>query len=908
MKFPIFVAFVSLILFLLPIDTLAQQIRPSTDRIPVGSKIVIRLSIPEQDPAIRYRMEISRAGSDNMYSWTTESGPYDQAVELGVPPEPGPYEIILRRADDEVVVQSAPLEVYFAPAPGALSLSTTRATSGETVSVSVQIPEGRYTNSPWIGLFRLGRNTDGGTSIADERIAWDNVPQDGGPANLVMPRWPGRYEVRLFDRREGPFVLDTRQIEVFADPAPGMLSLNASTFEVGAQVTATVTLDRDRHFGSAWMGLFRPESVRENGVVRPEERLNWEWVDKNTMQSTFFAPRTAGTYEIRVFDDESGAFRFELDRIAFEVQATPQPGAIDIAQTDYIIGAPIDFSVNLKPNRFYGSPWVGLFDVEREPTSGNAPRSPNRYTWDWVADGEAEQFNAPAWPGDYQLRLYDRDARYYLLDTVDISVTAPPTPGALSLAKTRVEIGEPIRVTTNLEPNRYYGSPFVGIFSRPRTNVQGGARITTTRVLWDWVRDGEEVNLGAINRPGVFDVRLYDRDNWGYILDSAQIEVVMSPTPGVLTTDKDVYRVGEPITINVDLPQPRYYGSSWVGLMTVPTAYSAPNAPVENYRLAYEWVNSEGGPYTLTAPWTWGTYRVVVMDRQSGGVWLDEKEIKVIPKRENLIRVSGRSFAPGAPMRLQIRWPDGLPLNGPKVTMHRSSYVTEGGALAVEIPLQTHWVNKSDEILEMRAPNEEGLYEFRFTDRNQGFYILDIEEFAVVDPALVPATRTPRRLTPMPGEGRSVPSGTEGLPGSPSLPSDNTPAENQTPTDTEGEEPASDETEVAEDAPDAETPQPETQPSNSAPEDGDASADKTAGPPQLAILTMGPSGMVEVTRISPGQSFLVQARFEASPQSGTVTAELSLGGNPTSIVLRQEQEGVYRSGVVQMPTGAEENQ
>lgn len=908
MKFPFLVAFVSLTLFLLPIEILAQQIRPSSDRRPVGSNIVIRLSIPEQDPAIRYRMGIARAGSTRMYSWTTESGPYDQAVELGVPVDPGPYEVILRRADDEVVVQSVPLEVYFAPTPGALSLSTSRATAGETISVSAQIPEGRYTNSPWIGLFRLGRNTDGGTSIADERWTWDYVPAEGGTVNLVMPRWPGRYEIRLFDRRDGPFVLDAQQVEVFADPAPGMLSLNGSTFEVGAQVTATVTLDRDRHFGSAWMGLFRPESVRENGVVRPENRLNWEWVDKNTMQSTFFAPSTAGTYEIRVFDDESGAFRFELDRIAFEVQATPQPGAIDIAQTDYIIGAPIDFSVNLKPNRFYGSPWVGLFDVEREPAPGNAPRLTTRYTWDWVANGETEKFYAPAWPGNYQLRLYDRDARYYLLDTIDISVTAPPTPGVMALAKTQVEIGEPIKITTNLEPNRYYGSPYIGIFSRPRTNVQGGARITTTRVLWDWVRDGEEVDFGAINRPGIYDVRLYDRDGSGYVLDTTQIEVVMSPTPGVLTTDKDVYRVGEPITINVDLPQPRYYGSPWVGLVTVPNAYSAPNAPVENYRLSYEWVNSGAGPYTLTAPWTWGTYRVVVMDRQSGGVWLDEKEIKVIPKRENLIRVSGRSFAPGAPMRLQIRWPDGLPLAGPKVTMHRSSYVTEGGALAVEIPLQTHWVRESDEILEMQAPSEEGLYEFRFTDRNQGFYILDIEEFAVVDPVLASATRTPRRLTPMPGEGRSEPSSTEGLPGTPRLPSDSTPAEDQPATDTDGDEPANDGTETAENTPDTETPQPESQPSDSAPENSETPADGTAGPPQLAVMTMGPSGMVEVTRISPGQSFLVQARFEAPPQSGTVTAELTLGGNPTSIVLRKEQEGVYRSGVVQMPTGAGEDQ
>lgn len=881
----------------------AQSLEVAGNRFPIGVAVDMAVTLPEVENLPSFELGIAPAGTTRV---TVKERFYKAGREVRqvrVPEEPGRYEVVLRQQDGGVV-QIIPIETVFRPQPGLLQVSDTQVSGGGTVTVSATIPEGVYRASPWVGLFATGRNAEGGASIADHRLRWDNLPKDGAPLTLRMPPWKGTYEVRLFDRSGGTYVLDAAQITVIEDPAPGIMAIDQEVYEVGQPVTVTVTLDKERQFDSPWIGMYDINTDQPGGALRQEVRLRWDWLNKKTLQMTMPAPNYPGTFELRL-SPTGGTWRRVLDTVTFRTQVSPQPGALGLEQTDFVVGQRITVPVQLAEGTFTSSAWVGLFETSPEPTPGQAPRSLARLTYEWVPrDGSPLSFNAPAWPGTYELRLYDRNERRFVLDRQTITVTAPPTPGVLSSDQPTYEVGTPITVTAQLEPDRYYGGAYVGLYRLGSDDVPGGAEEHDTRAQWARVKPGEPVTLGAQNRPGDYEIRLYDRDSRGFVLDTLPIRVVASPAPGSLALNKEVYAIGEELIATVSLPEGRYFYNGYLGLNHTSGPSGPDLAPWEHHR--HEWirVKPDTTEYRMRVPATQGEYEVVLYDRDGWAIVLDRVAFRAEAPPRDLLRIQRRQYQTGETIMIQTRWPEGLSLVDPGVALYASGYALPGGGVSVEKRITSKGVKRGQNTIELPAPDQPGAYELRFYDRNDRFYILDIERFNVTDPDAPGMARDPLRLTPMPGEGRQG-----------ALPPTVQPAAQ--PADPRPEQPATPAETPAGDTPDD---APENSPANapeSAGNDGDTSGDSPASDPAkageptlvaLEIMVLQEGGLTPATRLSPGDSFLLRARYDGPLDQPTVTASVDLGGQAVQVTLHPDGTGQgFASPVMQVPmTGGEE--
>lgn len=835
----------------------AQEISVSSTTASVGQAISIRYDIPETDPQPHYKLAFIPEGQAQIPTTHSIYRAGAGQWQLETPLDPGSYRAVLALASDHVALAEVSVQVVFAPTPGALTVEKDAALAHETVRVSVRVPEGRRYPSLWVGLFSLGTNTpSGGASIADERLAWGSIDRETGAAQLSMPRWPGVYELRLFERPNGPYVLDRARITVTVPPMPGVVTTDKEVYEAGETVTITVSPEAQL-FSETWLELYQPGFEVSGGILRGR-RLSWDWMNKQTRTWQLAAPADEGTYEVRLHEGGNREFRFQVAQTSFRVQVSPQPGAIKLTRTTFVIGERVEVPIGFDTTRGQYSPWVGLFDRTAAPTEGNAPRSVHRYEWHWVKNGGSATLTMPTWPGRYEFRLYDRGGRRYRLDTFEFEVVAPPLPEALALAKTEVDVGEAFTVTATLPAGRAYPDPYISITSIVAETSAGGAPRAEEPAQWNWVKSDTPVQFKGLPAVGRYKVRLYDRRTSGFLLDEEEFTVLVRPTPNAVTTDKDSYRTGEKIVVSVDLPAHRNLGSPFVSLH-VDWGWGEGNAAMERHQMQFEWLRVGGGPYEFTAPSTPGSYELVATDRQYSGFELGRKKIEVVSDPANVIRINKRSFRPGETVRIQTRVPAGRGLYNPVVRLLRSSFVLEGGVLAVETPIKVHSVNQNAEVtFELTAPNEPGKYELRYCDRNSWFFVLDIEEFTVVADATPSTPREYARLTPMPGAGQVDPPRLTSAPATPATPTTPT-----TPT--------------------------------------------TPGAPTIQIESMTPQGMQVVRELTPGATFRVRVSYSPPPDEAPPTVSVAVtGGAAMTLPLRAESTpGVFVTDIIRVPVGGE---
>ncbi|WP_050927498.1 hypothetical protein [Aestuariivita boseongensis] len=871
----------------------AQQISIPAQVVNVGQDFPIQYDIPETQPQRSYKLAIIPEGARTIPNGYSLYSPGPGVWRARAPLEPGDYRAVIALQDGDTPFQTIPFKVVFQPIPGAIRVSRTEVLSGESVSVNVSVPKNRHYPDLWVGLFELGRNMEeGGASVGDERRKYNRVGTDGRVGDLVMPRPAGEYELRLFDRSDGPYVLDRVRITVKLPPQPGVISLNKDTFEVGETVRVTVSSEASLNF-SPWVGVFWPGDAEQK---RPEVMREWDWLDKEARTWEFRAPQWEGTYEVRLFEENRFDHRYETDRIVFTVVASPQPNAIRLEKRTFAPGEDVRVPVRYDTSRGQYSSWVGLFSIPRDQGEGNAPQTVHRIDWDWVKNGEAATLRAPVWPGEYEIRLYDRDGRRYLLDRQTIKVVVEPVPEALELSSRSLDLGQPFTVTARLPEGRAYPSPVVRVFRKDTDTAEGGAGITPEVVQWNWVRGADPVGFNGITRHGTYIVRLYDRGDYGFLLDEEEFEVAPRMPENAVSTNKTVYRTGEKIAITVALPANRVTSNTMVGLFVEPENREG-HASAQRHRIDYAWIRPDQTRYELAAPSIVGSYHVLVLDRDNYGYELGRVAVQVISDGVDVMRISKRSFAPGEVIRIQTRIPPDRRLYSPQVRLMRSSFQMEGGVIGVEVPVRSRAVSASEgETFELTAPNAPGKYELRYYDRNAPWFILDIEEFMVQGDPGASAPREYVRLTPMPGEGRVTPA---------ALPRPATPGPVN--AGEGGDTPTSGDEAEAPNAPSEGADDTGATPSENADAEGDTSgapaAEDAATPPRLIVEALTPAGMQPVTEIRPGDSFRVRVEYAKAPDSAPPSVSVSAaGGAAMELALRpSDQAGRFVTDVARIP-------
>ena len=872
-----------------------QQISIPGQVAEVGQLFPITFETPEADSPRNHTIQIVTGDGGRTMASFDIFGARTGVWNARAPMDPGEYRAVITQRDSTTPLQAFPFRVVFQPTPGALQVSRTQVESGGSVTVNVRVPDTRVYPNLWVGLFNLGRNIDpGGATIGDERLKYNAVNSEGSAGTVSLPRYPGFYELRLFDRQNGPYVLDRVRIEVTSPPQPGVISLNKDTFEVGERVRVTVSEDASLYF-SPWVALFWPSDPQG---TRPDTRRNWQWLNLEERVLDFVAPAEEGQYEIRLFDEGRTGINYHLDTVAFNVIASPQPDALKLEKTEFAIGEAINVSIQYDTARGQYSSWVGLFSKPAAATEGNAQQSVHRMAWNWIKNGEATALRAPLWPGEYEIRLYDRDGRRYILDRETITVTVPPTPDVLRLSSERLDLGEPFSVTAALPDGRAYPSPVVRIYYKVDGPSAGGAEYSSDVVQWNWIKSNEPVEFRGMNQPGTYVVRLYDRGDYGYVLDETEFVVEQRPLENALTTGKTAYRTGETISIRASVPDSRVFGSPIIELLQASGPYEGV-APVHRVREGYVWYQRGQADYSLQAPSTVGTFDVVFYDRQSYGYVLGRTQIQVYSDAADALRINKRSYAPGETIRVQTRIPPDRRLYSPQVRLMQSSFQLEGGVIGVEVPIQSRALNASEgETFDLQAPSAPGKYELRYYDRNNLFFILDIEEFEVTGGRSSDARRQYVRLSPMPGESQFTPaalprsSTTSPDPDAPGADTTDDTAEPSTaedttdPSNTGGDTPGTDTADTTGDTP------------------GETPADApTSSTPRLFVEALTPAGMQPVTQISPGDSFRVRVTYADPPQDQPPSVSVSAAGAAAlDLPLRRDEApGSFVTDIARVP-------
>ena len=643
----------------------------------------------------------------------------EKPLEWRVPTEPGTYEFRLYdRPDNFYVIDSIRFEAYVPPARSALSLERDRYVVGEKMQLRIELPEDREYSYPRVGMYRSGRRVEGGGVVEAGRLKWEAAST--GPLTWTAPAKPGEYEIRLFDRNDyHRYGLARVQFTTYVPPAPDVLSMAKNEYISGEKITLKVNLPGGRHYKYPWVGIYRIGEDLEGGAKAETYRIT----DKRVKEKMgWTAPSAPGEYEFRVFDrDDDG--RYGLDRIRFTVVVTPTPGALALDKETYVVGEPMDLTVNLQEGRHYKYPWIGLYSIGG-PLEGGAEDETYRKTDKRVK--EKMTWNAPSSPGQYEFRLFDRDNDgRYRLDSIRFTVVITPPPGALSLEKKKFVVGAAFDLTVNLPEGRYYHYPRVKLY-RLGEQVAGGA---VDEAWWlDTEHVEETLSFKAPKSPGRFEFRLYDSDRH-YVLDRIGFSTYVSPALGAMSLEKRDYVVGEKFELRVNLPEGRYYNYPRVKLYRTGGRVEG-GAVDETWWLDTETVKER---ISFTAPKSPGRYEFRLYDRNRRYV-LDRIAFAThVPPAPDALSLDKKEYTVAEWIKLTVQMPEGRYYNYPRVGLYRRGGRKEGQATVTTSREESEYARNG--VMMWRAPEDPGRYEFRLFDRHPRYYGLDRVRFETVVPA-----------------------------------------------------------------------------------------------------------------------------------------------------------------------------
>jgi len=728
--------------------TLAQTLDLSADQVVIGAKLQGHYSVPEGKDQPHFGIGLRRKGQETYYWKQSVPKAERGTMDLKSPADPGQFEAVLYDENREIYAVSA-FSAIVTSTPNALQLDKNDYIAGEKIYVSVHKEQNRFYGNGWVGMFRQGSHGEGGASTADARITWQRLPPPDQPLVFTAPSNPGTYEFRLFDRDNWYYMLDRIAVTVAMTATPGAMVLDKETFVIGEPLTLSVQLETNRHYGNAFIGLYKTEREAPGGGKVNRSRLTYQRVNTKTQRLKFTTPTTPGLYEFRLYDRD--ATHYMLDSIPFEVIVPTTPGAISLPKDIFTIGEAIALQVQLEPGRHYGNAWIGLYRSGRV-VPGGAKVERERLTYQRVKI-ETEQllFTAPTAPGDYEFLLFDRDASHYGLDRLAFKTVVPPTPGVMSLVKDTFTIGEAIPLQVQLETGRHYGNAWIGLY-RKRREGAGGGYVARKRHTYQRVSvKTEQLTYTAPDWPGTYEFRLYDRDAGHYLLDTLEFRIEVPPTPKALSLNKDSYVIGEAMHMTVRMESGRHYGNAWIGLYRL-SGMTEGGAGIEYYRISYQRANVKTTGLSWTAPKDPGQYEFRLYDRDAGHFLIATVSFQVEARPQaGLLSVQKSTYRPGETVRVRIRMPENRYLSSPRAWLSRAGHTINGGAVVSEYSNKSFKINANEAVLSFKAPSQAGPWELRFHDRGRGGFILDIQTFMVAEDTPSGLERNPIRFTPMPG-------------------------------------------------------------------------------------------------------------------------------------------------------------
>jgi hypothetical protein len=387
------------------------------------------------------------------------------------------------------------------------------------------------------------------------------------------------------------------------------LTVEQASYEARQHIRVFFTAPYYASESGAWVGLFSADVPHGSELDADGQQFAYDYVNERPEGEIIFtAPETPGTYDVRLFDDDSGGQEVVASQAFTVVDSAPKALSIIPGKTNYARGEPIDFTYTTPPD-FSFSAWFALVPSD---TPHNDEAAANEFYLDYVyTDGAvAGQFELQGiqQPGSYDLRLYPSDGTDSEAASVTITVDEVAAP-SLTTDKTTYETGEQIRISFAAPYYSYDDYAWLGLFPAelPHTDE---AEADGQQYDYAYVdeQSGGEMIFSAPTEPGSYDFRLFDNDEGGQeVVASTPFMVVEgAPQAANLQLEKDTFGRGEEVTISFTTP-PDFWGA-WIGLVPAEVPHGDEQTGDE-YDINYEFTGgATRGTLTMETPLRPGTY------------------------------------------------------------------------------------------------------------------------------------------------------------------------------------------------------------------------------------------------------------------------------------------------------------
>jgi hypothetical protein len=386
--------------------------------------------------------------------------------------------------------------------------------------VTALVADGPALAGDWLGLY------DGTGALVTSYRDWKYLngghgkPEGGGVANaavtFTLPENPGTYQIRLFVNDSYTEAASSAPI-VTTIPT---VTLSETSVNAGATVTARIT--DGTGLPGDWIALYDTHGG-------PAEYLQWQYLNGSHARPangfadtsvTFTAPSTSGTYNVRLFRNDSYALMTTSATIT--VTAPPPPvvptPSVTFGPSTVGIGATVRATITNGTAK--AGDWIGLYETNGGQTS--------YLQWQYLNGSQRRPaaglaaasvlFTLPLATGTFHVRLFTNDS--YALTATSAAVTAVPPTVTLSRADAST-------LTATIANGPGAPGDWIGLYNATGTPTQ--------YLQWQFLD-------GSHNRPpngaaattlsftvpaasGEYNVRLFSSDSYTLIATSATLVV-----------------------------------------------------------------------------------------------------------------------------------------------------------------------------------------------------------------------------------------------------------------------------------------------------------------------------------------------------------------------------------------------
>ena len=324
-----------------------------------------------------------------------------------------------------------------------------------------------------------------------------------------MPDTPGTYEFRLFENNGYTRVATSPAVTV-GTPAPGPTALTVSATSVNGGDSVTVTLSDGPGNNRDWLALA--------AVGDPDNSyLQYVYIGAGATSTTWTVdmPATPGTYEFRLFEDDSYTRLATSPTVTVTPSSPEEPQTASLSVSATAVNGGDAVTVTLSGGPGNNLDWLALAAV------GDPDTSYVQYIYVGAGATSATwTVNMPSTPGDYEFRLLENNGYTRLATSPAVTVSAPPPP-VLEVSATAVNGGDTVTVTLNDGPGNNLDWLALAAVGDPNT----------TYLQYTYVGAGATSTTWTVDMPATpgaaYEFRLFA--NNGYTLLATSPSVVINP-------------------------------------------------------------------------------------------------------------------------------------------------------------------------------------------------------------------------------------------------------------------------------------------------------------------------------------------------------------------------------------------